>query len=273
MSNSSFGSFKYVFYIDNQVLTVSQNKETTNLLINKKPFYSFQDLPEDDTYEKSKGNPSTSLDDIEINAFKKDNKPGHARYASSQNALQEAIETKEKARKVTSHQVLDMKVEDDKIIKKRSSYMKNQENNNFKGLEAKSAVLRKEEIILKKEETKHMGIKNNDKIWNGSDEKPTDSKSKEEIIEKEETIKEEIIIKKDDNIIKKQIQNNEEEEKAIDHLIWKDISEEIIEEMTKMENTLKKNINKDRFIKDMEIIQRNSAKMNVFTYILYIYYF
>lgn len=63
--SNTFGDFKFFFYLQGQLLTVSQKKKATNLLINKNPFYSFQDLPEDSPIEKSKRNPS-SLDQIDL---------------------------------------------------------------------------------------------------------------------------------------------------------------------------------------------------------------
>jgi len=231
-TKSKFGAFKFVFYLDGQIFTLEQEKKSTTLFINNKPFYSYQNLPKEQTHERLKACPLTSLDQIEIGGLNKQVSQ-FACKLSNQKTFEEncKIYDKEKAndtRKVVSEMVLK---EETSKIKTEFGEMKTKAENSKNIISQVLIVIKEDDNLKPKNETK----------------KNKKSDCKEECVQNQEF----------------------DENKEKDHNEYK-FNEEIEEEILKMDKVFGSDANQERIVKDMDLTRRNLAKINVFKVLLFI---
>ena len=287
-THSAYRKFKFFLHIEGQLLTVSQKKDSTNLLINKKPFYSFQDIP-DDLSDRSKKDP-ISLNEIDLEALKKE-KTQSTLNIISQKAFD--LGTKEKEiGKTVSQQTLEINSKNREGEKRKSFDIasKGKEENIKRVASQKVLELKEEENLKQKSSNVEKKVSSSQNLNLKNEENSGVKKSKrqsinvipEVILTKGETeIKIKDAIKKPEVItIKSSNQENRLEEqkeiiifqKAFDKVpIVKENSNkadvEIENDLLKLKDVLKPNSNLDRMVKDMDFIRSSLRKIDVYIFL------
>lgn len=282
-SNSTYGKFKFFLHIEGQLLTVSQKKDSTNLLINKKPFFSFQDIP-DDLSDRSKKDP-ISLNEIDLEALKKEKTQSTLNIISQQAFDLGNNQLKEKA---VSQQTLEIANSRNREHSKRKSFDvagKGKEEIIKKVASQKVLEGKEEENLKRKSSLLEKKVPSSQNLSLKNEEKKMKRQSlnviSEVILSKAETeIKIREVIKKPEDIINSKPNNQETLQKAPKEIIilqkafvdkvpiTKENSnkgdEEIENELLRLKDVLKPNSNLDRMVKDMDLIRSSLRKINVF---------
>ena len=293
-THSAYRKFKFFLHIEGQLLTVSQKKDSTNLLINKKPFYSFQDIP-DDLSDRSKKDP-ISLNEIDLEALKKEktqstlniisqkafdigiNHPKEKEIGKtvSQQTLEINSKNREGAKRM-SFDIIASKVKDEnikRVTSQKALELKEKENLKQKSSNIEKKVSSSQNLNLKNEE--NSGVKKSKRQSVNVIPEVILDKGETEIKIREATKKPEDMAIKSNN--QENMQKDQKEiiifQKSFDKVpITKENSnkgdEEIENDLLKLKDVLKPNSNLDRMVKDMDFIRSSLRKINVYFLFLF----
>ena len=241
-TKSTFKAFKFVIYLDGQTLTLYHEKNSSSLLINHKPFFSFQDLLDEQTHERTGAYPITSLDQIEIAGLHKQASQ-FACNLSNQKTLETNLQIYDKEKPDNTRNVVsEMALKETPKMKTEFEEIKKTKADNSRNIINQALIVIKEEDNLKQ---------NNE------------TKKKKKTDDKGVQIKEQILKKEENNSDECSHNKEFDENEGKDSGKFK-FNEEIEEEILKLDKVFNSDSNQDRIVKDMDLTRRNLAKINVF---------